>query len=65
MEVHGFGDVAWYGHCDFCPATSTTTLTVAASPVEFTIALQSGQPVAEQRVVAEQLGRQIVDDLGL
>ncbi len=64
-EVHGFGDVAWFGHCDACPAGTTTSLTVAASPLQFTIAMTLNSPVAAQHVLADALGRQIVDRLGL
>ncbi len=64
-EVHGFGDVAWFGHCDACPAGTTTSLTVAASPLQFTIAMTLASPIASQHVLADQLGRQIVDRLGL
>jgi hypothetical protein len=64
-EVHGFGDVAWFGHCAACPAGTTTSLTVAASPLQFTIAMTLTSPIAAQHVLADRLGRQIVDRLGL
>lgn len=64
-ELHGVGDVAWFGYCPVCSSSSTTTLTVIAAPLEFSIALEGAAlPVAE-RVHAEALARRIVEDLGL
>jgi len=64
-EVHGYGDVGWFGHCDGCPDGTTTSLTVAASPVQFTIALHLTRPAGAQRIAADALGRAIVEHLGL
>lgn len=64
-ELHGFGDVAWFGHCDGCPPGTTTSLTTAAAPLEFTLALTDTTPSGTQRLVLESLARGIVERLGL
>lgn len=64
-ELHGFGDVAWFGHCDACPAGTSASLTTAASPLEFTLALDATRPEASQRLILEALARAVVTRLGL
>jgi len=64
-ELHGVGDVAWFGYCPVCPAAATTTLTVIAAPLEFSIAFEGAAPPLAERIHAEALARAIVEDLGL
>ena len=64
-ELHGVGDVAWFGYCPVCPDEATTTLTVIAAPLEFSIAFEGAAPPLAERVHAEALARGIVEDLGL
>ena len=64
-ELHGVGDVAWFGYCPACPVAATTTLTVIAAPLEFSIAFEGAAPPLAERVHAEALARGIVEDLGL
>ena len=64
-ELHGVGDVAWFGYCPACPVAATTTLTVIAAPLEFSIAFEGAAPPVAERLHAEALARGIVEDLGL
>ena len=64
-ELHGVGDVAWFGYCPACPTGSTTTLTVMAAPLEFSIAFEGAAPPDQERLYAESLARRIVEELGL
>jgi hypothetical protein len=64
-ELHGVGDVAWFGYCPACPIAATTTLTVIAAPLEFSIAFEGAAPPVAERLHAEELARGIVEDLGL
>jgi len=64
-ELHGVGDVAWFGYCPSCPAGATTTLTVIAAPLEFSIAFERAVPEAVDEITAEALARGIVEELGL
>jgi len=64
-ELHGVGDVAWFGYCPVCPVAATTTLTVIAAPLEFSIAFEGAAPPLAERIHAEALARRIVEELGL
>lgn len=64
-ELHGVGDVAWFGYCPTCPLEATTTLTVIAAPLKFSIAFEGAAPPATEQIHAEALARQVVGQLGL
>jgi hypothetical protein len=64
-ELHGVGDSAWFGYCPPCPSQATTTLTVIAAPLEFSLAFAGIAPSMAERLQAEALARLIVEELGL
>ena len=64
-ELHGVGDGAWFGYCPACPSEATTTLTVIAAPLEFSIAFEVAVPSMAELIHAEALARRIVEELGL
>ncbi|HEX9633901.1 MAG TPA: hypothetical protein VGB34_00210 [Candidatus Limnocylindria bacterium] len=64
-ELHGVGDVSWFGHCPVCPRQSTTTLTVIAAPLQFSLAFADAVPSPARRIQAEAMARRVIEEFGL